>query len=86
MATPQDYHPEDMKGKGEPAYSLEKALKQHEPEHGEASHQRHVAMSDEVDGHEMTRSSSLRRSDSLGKRAAEGIKRRLGSLRRKEKA
>lgn len=89
------YHPDDIKGKGEPSYSIEKALKEHRIS-DEGSHRK-----DMVGGIEMTsqprRSESGRigitadgsgigRSASFGKRlsgSGAGLKKRIGSLRRK---
>lgn len=78
------YHPDDIKGKGEPSYSIEKALKEHsldEKDNGEiemttnrsrsGSH-RAEAFSNDADG--------LPRRSSLSNR----LKRGLGSLRKKE--
>lgn len=49
----QKYLPEDLKGKGEPSYSLEKALKEHK------AHGRHV--SEGTNGIEMTTPAEHRR-------------------------
>jgi len=110
------YLPEDLKGKGEPSYSIEKALKDHDQS---KIHRR--VMSDGNSGYEMTpqtrpgttrqrsisngagipRASTIdtgersmkyvdfeqgmRRSRSTGHKFGEGLKRRLGSLRRSKK-
>jgi hypothetical protein len=81
----QDYLPEDYKGKGEPSFSIDRALKEHK------SQQRANA---EIEGPGKAATSGIemeggpveevgvRRSGS--KRASlDGLKRRLGSLRRK---
>lgn len=85
------YHPDDVKGKGEPSYSIEKALKEHK-------------IRDESDGPEgielktRHRSSSgalapdswddsqgqIGRSGSFSKRLSGGLKRRFGSTKKKE--
>lgn len=81
------YHPDDIKGKGEPSYSIEKALKDHSLEEKEGGVEmqdknrsrsgsgayRSEAFANDNDG------SGLGRKDSLSNR----IKRRVGSLRKK---
>lgn len=80
------YHPDDIKGKGEPSYSVEKALKKHDdsPENG-------VEMSDRSgsgslgqalrsEGYEAE--DGMRRRDSLTKRLSGGLKKRIGSLKK----
>ena len=92
-----EYHPDDIKGKGEPSYSIEKALKEHKISDEKYSEHR----KDMAEGIEMTsqhkRSSSgriangedgvgVQRSSSFGKRLSSGgagLKKRIGSLRRK---
>ena len=49
----QDYHPDDLKGKGEPSFTIERALKEHN-----SSHRRHVS-----DGGVELAQRSRRRSD-----------------------
>ncbi|KAI9835726.1 MAG: hypothetical protein M1819_001903 [Sarea resinae] len=94
------YLPEDLKGKGEPSYSIEKALKEHK------EHSRRRVMSDGASGIEMTsrpkptnvnnddgipgakyldQDVDVHRRNSTGRRVSDGLKRRLGSLRRKHK-
>ncbi|KAF2099888.1 hypothetical protein NA57DRAFT_23334, partial [Rhizodiscina lignyota] len=92
----QDYHPDDIKGKGEPSFSIDRALKMHKEQgeqggiemrthnrrrsldhHGEAE----VAGSREVLAG--LNEEGPRRHASLGKQVGEGIRRRIGSLRRK---
>lgn len=84
------YHPDDIKGKGEPSYSIEKALKEHRI--SDDGHRRDMA-----EGIEMTSQhrrsgsgrisidedgSGVRRSGSFGKRlSGSGLKKRIGSLR-----
>jgi hypothetical protein len=92
-----NYHADDIKGKGEPSYSIEKALKEHKISDENYSEQR----KDMAEGIEMTsqhkRSGSgrigndedgvgVQRSSSFGKRLSgggAGLKKRIGSLRRK---
>lgn len=90
------YLPEDVKGKGEPSYTLEKAIKEHKVSDG-------AKKTNGADGIEMktrNRSSSgvlpetvdrsawgdgeigVRRSGSLGKRLSGGLKKRFGSIKR----
>ena len=97
----QKYLPEDLKGKGEPSYSLEKALKEHKV------HRR--GLSDGNSGYEMTsqpvsssnrerpssneqnyaqlegENHSIRRSNTTGKKTANRLSKGLGSLRRNKK-
>lgn len=48
----QDYHPDDIKGKGEPSYSIEKALKEHKI-HGDKEDNADRGASGEATGIEM---------------------------------
>lgn len=89
------YHPNDLKGKGEPSYSIEKALKEHE-----AAKERHGAGDKEFELAERPRPTEEvnvaaasgqnygdwereRRSGHTHK-LSDGIKRRVGSLRKKD--
>ncbi|KAJ9668952.1 hypothetical protein H2201_000778 [Coniosporium apollinis] len=104
-----DYHPDDLKGKGEPSYTIDKQLKEHkayENTYGESG------VAGESSGIEMTsrpRNKSVSHADSTGatdyqyqrvyeeehaassvgrsrgNSVTEGLKKRLGSLRRKNK-
>jgi hypothetical protein len=90
-----EYHPDDIKGKGEPSYSIEKALKEHkisdEGDHRKemadgiemtSQHRRSGSARISVDGDE----SDVKRSGSLSKRLSgggAGLKKRIGSLRKK---
>jgi hypothetical protein len=86
-----EYHPDDVKGKGEPSYSIEKALKEHNIR--DDGHRQNMA-----EGIEMTSQhrrsgsgrisidgdSGVQRSGSFGKGlSGAGQKRRIGSLRKK---
>ena len=95
----QDYLPQDLKGKGEPSYSIEKALKEHKNQ----SHRRTVSdgqVNVEMTTPRPTSSDSAaqpiideeryadwegaRRRNSTGRRESGGIlRKRFGSLRRK---
>jgi len=84
-----EYKDDDIKGKGEPSFSIEKALKQHKMK----------AQNDEHDGIEMTtrprnksssqvstgvaREDDMQRSNSTGQAVGGGFRRRIGSLRRR---
>ena len=88
------YHPDDIKGKGEPSYSIEKALKEHkisDEKYGEhrnelgegiemtSNHSRHSSGRISVDGD----SSAVRRTGSLSKRLSDGgvgLKKRLSTF------
>lgn len=86
------YHPDDIKGKGEPSYSIEKALKDHkisDEKPGEdgiemKSHQRStsgggaIASTGWDDGN-----AQIGRSGSISKRLSGGLKKRFGSLKKK---
>ncbi|KAK3177190.1 hypothetical protein OEA41_008519 [Lepraria neglecta] len=85
------YLPEDLKGKGEPSYSLEKALKEHK------SHSRHISEGNNMENHiEMTTPAAQRRPLSDGqnytdwqshvRRSSSGagkLRKRFGSLKLK---
>ncbi|RVX72505.1 hypothetical protein B0A52_03695 [Exophiala mesophila] len=92
------YHPDDIKGKGEPSYSIEKALKEHKLDdsrngengiemktHGRSTSGGSGAMASTgmENGH-----TGLGRSDSgsMGKRLSGGLKKRFGSLKKKNHA
>ena len=92
------YLPEDLKGKGEPSYSIEKALKEHDqlrPGYGGDDHEIELAErpkpTDEPnDAHasgatygEWER--ERQRSSKHSRKVSDGIKRRVGSLQRKDK-
>lgn len=97
----QKYLPEDLKGKGEPSYSIEKALKDSKrnrmggtlmpdgstayemqaPRHRtEVCRQRSRSqVGEESSGHDQ---GDIRRSNTTGNRFGEGLKKRLGSMRK----
>ncbi|TDZ66159.1 hypothetical protein CTRI78_v003224 [Colletotrichum trifolii] len=107
------YHPDDLKGKGEPSYTYEKDLKEKKrmrkaslgngpgefemlsgvngqrKSNGPMVRQRSI--SNAVDGRPgpseepagQSNSADVRRHNSTGKRLSEGLKRRFGSIRRK---
>jgi hypothetical protein len=105
------YLPEDLKGKGEPSFSLERALKQKQddrraygPSEGESAYEmrsRRPPNNRSMSGQDSTfhqRSSSnsmsyaeyesgMRRSNTTGRshKIGDGLKRTLGSLRRKQR-
>jgi len=93
----QEYHPDDIKGKGEPGYSIDKALKEHKvygdkgkPDGIELQDRRVTSVSsnvhtevpaarNEVGGGSKTTKSSSNKIHSFG-----GLKKRIGSLRRRK--
>lgn len=110
----QPYHPDDLKGKGEPSYTYEKDLKEKKrmrkasPGNGPAEYEmrsgvngqqrkdngamvRQRSLSNAADGRPgpsassagQSNSADVRRHNSTGKRLSEGLKRRFGSIRRK---
>jgi len=87
-----EYLPGDLKGKGEPSYTVEKALKDHK-ERGESgiemqTRRRNHSLSGTPkpamasDGN-VENSDGLRRSHTTGRSIGNTLKRRLGSIRRK---
>ncbi|KAK0391690.1 hypothetical protein NLU13_1189 [Sarocladium strictum] len=95
------YHPDDLKGKGEPSYSLERDLKQknkyinaageyelQSPRHGRLlSRQRRRSSGqwgdDSLGSSSGYHQTTVQRSNSTGKKLSDGLKRRMGSLRKK---
>ncbi|KAF2435766.1 hypothetical protein EJ08DRAFT_645454 [Tothia fuscella] len=92
------YHPDDIKGKGEPSYSIEKALREHkikdnEPftdrgAQGENSGiemqaPRHGKTSSREEYVELGAGPSVQRSGSNKRNSLDGLKKRIGSLRKK---
>ncbi|EXJ78348.1 hypothetical protein A1O3_09509 [Capronia epimyces CBS 606.96] len=85
-----EYLPEDIKGKGEPSYSIEKGLKEHSISDDKVGSEgieletRHRSSSGAVPadswdaGH-----SQVSRSGSISKRLSGGLRKRLGSIKRK---
>ncbi|KAL5121303.1 hypothetical protein ACEQ8H_000771 [Pleosporales sp. CAS-2024a] len=91
----QEYHPDDLKGKGEPSYTIERALKDHKRtgESGtEMTARRHHSKSvghDQAPGMVPSESlnasaSGIRRSNTTGKGVGSSLKKRFGSLRRRK--
>lgn len=94
------YHPDDLKGKGEPSYTLERDLKQKQryinpageyelqsPRHSRLQRQRrrssgHLGDDSLASGSSFNQT-SVQRSNTTGKRLSDGLKRRIGSLRKK---
>ena len=91
------YHPDDIKGKGEPSYSMEKSLKDAKiSDEKDGEHRKDMADGIEMTSHRSRQSSArisidedgsgVRRSGSFSKRLSDGgagLKKRIGSLRRK---
>ena len=88
----QEYHPDDLKGKGEPSYTIEKALKDHKRngDSGIEMTSRHRAQSaSHADAPGIvptvaTEASGVSRSNTTGKSVGGAIKRRFGSIRRRK--
>jgi hypothetical protein len=89
------YHPDDLKGKGEPSYTIEKALKDHkkygDTGHEMQSHRRNVSMgSNDVPANlpaeslDVGSSSGIGRRNTTGKSVGSALKKRFGSIRRKK--
>lgn len=88
-----DYHPDDIKGKGEPSYSIEKALKDHQHDGdkrsslgGEAMEMTSRSRTGSASGYRaeaFDEGSKVSRSDSLSKRLSGGLKKRIGSIKRR---
>ena len=88
----QTYLPEDLKGKGEPSYSIEKAIKDHK-QYGDSgielqSRRRNQSLgaADAPNGAELQPvdgDAGLERSNTTGKNMGSALKKRFGSLRRR---
>jgi len=91
----QTYHPDDLKGKGEPSYSIEKALKDHKRlgDSGTEMSSRHshsksmdhsrapgIIPSETLDAD----ASGIGRSSSTGGKLGSTLKKRFGSIRRRK--
>ena len=93
------YHPDDLKGKGEPSYSIEKALKEHDAvntKHGPGGKEFELVERPRVsheDNAAATTSHDLRKqerkqqhgSSSHARNFSDGVKQQEGSLRRRER-
>lgn len=94
------YHPDDLKGKGEPSFTLERDLKQKQryinpageyelqsPRHSRPQRQRRRSSGylgdDSLASGSTFNQTSVQRSNTTGKRLSDGLKRRMGSLRKK---
>lgn len=84
------YSPDDIKGKGEPSYSIEKALKEHSIHDKDGSEgiemkTRHRSSSGAIpsDGGWDTSRGQVGRTGSISKRLSGGLKKRFGSIKRK---
>jgi hypothetical protein len=93
----QYYHPDDLKGKGEPSYTIEKALKGHkEGESGIEMTPRHrhskslgtdqvsSIPAETLDAEASGEASGLGRSNTTGKGVGTALKKRFGSIRRRK--
>jgi len=87
-----EYHPDDLKGKGEPSYTIEKALKDHRRtgDKGIEMTSRHRTQSagpadaPDITPTGATEASGVSRSNTTGKTVGGAIKRRFGSIRRRK--
>lgn len=88
------YHPDDLKAKGEPSYTIEKALKEHKM-YGDSgtelqSRRRNLSVgahdTSPVPADTPEQDGGFRRSNSTGKTKGLGLKKRFGSLRRRKGA
>lgn len=89
------YHPDDLKGKGEPSYTIEKALKDHKM-YGDTgsemqSRRRNMSMGARdapanlpAESLDAGTSSGIGRSNTTGKSMGSALKKRFGSIRRKK--
>lgn len=91
----QEYHPNDLKGKGEPSYTIEEALKNHKKYGDMGTEMRSRPRNKTVGATDMNGSTPvgtfdsdnhLGRSNTTGKSMGSALKKRLGSLRRRHKA
>lgn len=92
----QTYLPDDLKGKGEPSYSIDRALKDHKKygdsgfEMSNAAHRRNRSL-DHADPPGSLQSpfddsAGIERRNTTGKSVGDALKRRFGSLRRRKHA
>lgn len=92
----QPYLPDDLKGKGEPSYSLDKAIKSHKKYGDEGTelrsrHRRNQSLSSadtpgDIPVESLGGQAGLGRSNTTGKSVGSAIKRKFGSLRRRRDA
>lgn len=89
----QEYHPDDLKGKGEPSFTIERALKDHKStgESGTEMKSRRRMTLDRDDAPGSTpadtyhaESSGIGRSNTTGRSVGSAIKKRIGSIRRRK--
>jgi hypothetical protein len=94
---PQVYHPDDLKGKGEPSYTIEKALKDHKngdngiemtPRHRHSkslgNDQKSPMPTETFDAEASGEASGVGRSNTTGKGVGTALKKRFGSIRRRK--
>ncbi|KAI4706317.1 hypothetical protein J4E89_009051 [Alternaria sp. Ai002NY15] len=90
-----EYHPDDLKGKGEPSYSIEKALKDHKRFGDSGTEMTTRSSRTRSVGHAEApgivpsvatdaEASGIGRSNTTGRSVGGAIKRRLGSIRRRK--
>jgi len=91
----QEYHPDDIKGKGEPSYSIDKALKEHKM-YGNKGKSDGIELQDRRvtsvgtnwhaegrSGNEAVAAGGINSSGSNKRPSFGGLKKRIGSLRRR---
>ncbi|EOA89038.1 uncharacterized protein SETTUDRAFT_168242 [Exserohilum turcica Et28A] len=85
------YHPDDLKGKGEPSFTIERALKEHKrtgdsgTEMKTRSHRtRSAGHTDAPDAITSDSNPAVNRSNSTGKSMGNALKKRFGSIRRRK--
>ncbi|KAF2682465.1 hypothetical protein K458DRAFT_370358 [Lentithecium fluviatile CBS 122367] len=90
------YHPDDLKAKGEPSYTIEKALKEHKL-YGDSGtelqsrRRRNLSMGandtpQDIPAESLNQEGGLGRSNTTGKSMGSTLKKRFGSLRRRKVA
>lgn len=79
---PQQYHPDDLKGKGEPSFTIEKALKEHKRIGDSGTEMKTRSRRAHSAGH--TDAYGTTSHDHAEKSMGSAIKRRIGSIRRRK--
>ncbi|KAH3948157.1 hypothetical protein HBH98_206780 [Parastagonospora nodorum] len=91
----QEYHPDDLKGKGEPSYTIEKALKEHKALGDSGTEMKTRHRHSKSVGHDQAsgllspepanaEASGIGRSNTTGKGVGSSLKKRFGSIRRRK--
>jgi hypothetical protein len=87
------YHPDDLKGKGEPYFTIDKAIKEHKA-YGDSgtemqSRRRNTSMGtneapQNIPAEGLNNDDTIGRSNTTGKSMGSALKKRFGSLRRRK--